>query len=106
MKNHSGGKAPSTLAIALKYDGEGAPKVTAKGRGEVADQILALAKAHDIPLHDDRHLVELLSRVELGDEVPATLYVAVAEVIAFAYYVSGRAPAAVRERFGMNAPEA
>ena len=82
---------PST-AVALRYDGTGAPRVTARGRGEVADRILAIAREHQIPVREDRNLVQLLALVELGDEVPAELYRAVAEVIAFAYRLSGKAP--------------
>ncbi len=82
---------PST-AVALRYDGTGAPRVTARGRGEVADRILAIAHEHQIPVREDRNLVQLLALVELGDEVPAELYRAVAEVIAFAYRLSGKGP--------------
>ena len=82
----------SDQAIALNYSGSGAPRVTAKGSGKVAEQILAIARKHDIPLQDDPALVQLLSHVPLGDEIPEKLYRAVAEVIAFAYLVSGRVP--------------
>lgn len=71
--------------VALKYDGEGAPKVTAKGRGDIAKNILALAKKHNIPLYQDEELSRLLSKVELGNEVPEQLYVAVARVIRFVF---------------------
>ncbi|HEC12163.1 MAG TPA: flagellar protein FhlB [Acidiferrobacteraceae bacterium] len=81
---------PPSIAVALEYDGAGAPTVTAKGQRLVADKILELAKKHDIPLYEDPALVTLLSKVELGDEIPRALYTAVAEVIAFAYMVSGK----------------
>lgn len=71
--------------VALKYDGEGAPKVTAKGRGEVAKQILKLAEEHQIPLYQDAELSALLSKVELGHEIPEQLYLAVARVIRFVF---------------------
>ena len=80
------------LAIALKYDGENAPRLTAKGRGELADRILALADEHAVPLHEDAELAVLLSQIPLGDEIPESLYRAVAEVIAFAYLLSGKLP--------------
>ncbi|MEW8286999.1 MAG: EscU/YscU/HrcU family type III secretion system export apparatus switch protein [Candidatus Thiodiazotropha endolucinida] len=80
------------LAIALKYDGENAPHLTAKGRGELADRILALADEHAIPLHEDAELAALLAQIPLGDEIPESLYRAVAEVIAFAYLLSGKLP--------------
>ncbi|MFA7095206.1 MAG: EscU/YscU/HrcU family type III secretion system export apparatus switch protein [Gammaproteobacteria bacterium] len=79
------------IAVALRYDGHGAPRVTAKGRGCVAENILELARAHDIPLQEDPALAELLAKVDLGDEIPRALYHAVAEVIAFAYLLSGKA---------------
>lgn len=81
------------IAVALHYDGSNAPTVTAKGQGELARQIYRIAQQHDIPLHEDAELVALLARLELGDEIPRMLYVAVAEVIAFAYLISGRFPA-------------
>jgi len=77
-------------AVALEYDGERAPRVTAKGGGLVAERIVALAEAHGIPLRQDPALTELLARVELGDCIPAELYVAVAEVLAFAYSLTGK----------------
>ncbi|MEW8647723.1 MAG: EscU/YscU/HrcU family type III secretion system export apparatus switch protein [Candidatus Thiodiazotropha endolucinida] len=80
------------LAIALKYDGENAPRLTAKGRGELADRILALADEHAIPLHEDAELAALLAQIPLGDEIPESLYRVVAEVIAFAYLLSGKLP--------------
>jgi flagellar biosynthesis protein len=83
---------PLRTAVALHYDGRGAPRVTAKGRGYVADEILALAREHGIPLHEDKALVSLLARLELGDEIPEKLYRAVAEVLAFAYRLRGQWP--------------
>jgi len=80
------------MAVALRWDGDGAPRVTAKGRGEIADRITALAREHHVPLREDRALVAVLSKVDLDQQIPAGLYVAVAEVIAFAYALQGRAP--------------
>ncbi|GMR08219.1 MAG: EscU/YscU/HrcU family type III secretion system export apparatus switch protein [Gammaproteobacteria bacterium] len=79
-------------AITLKYDGDSAPRITAKGRGLLAEKILELASANDIPLHEDADLVTLLSQLDLGEEIPRSLYLAVAEVIAFAYKMSGKQP--------------
>lgn len=87
---------PST-AVALRYDGTGAPRVTAQGHGPVAEQILARAEEHGIPLYRDAGLVQLLARVELGEEIPATLYEAVAQVLAFIYRLSGETPAHLRQ---------
>jgi len=81
----SAGKQHLDVAVALKWDGSGAPRVTAKGRGETAQRILKLAQEHSIPLQHEQDLVELLLLVDLDREIPQNLYVAVAEVIAFAY---------------------
>ena len=81
-----------SLAVALQYDGETAPKVTAKGTNEIAEQIIELAKKHNIPLTENKELVTLLSTLELGEEIPEALYLAVAEVIAFAYILKGKVP--------------
>lgn len=80
------------LAVALEYTGEGAPRVTAKGAGELADRIIALAEAHDVPLKAERELVGLLAQLELDQEIPEMLYRVVAEVIAYAYWVKDRSP--------------
>ena len=82
----------ATLAVALRYDGERAPRVTARGRDELAEQIIELAHRHGVPMQENQPLAGLLSRVELGDEIPENLYLAVAQVIAFAYHLSGKAP--------------
>lgn len=86
-KNH----VPTT-AVALHYDGKEAPRITAKGTGELAEKIIALAKEHGIPLQEDVALIGLLSKLDLGDEIPQPLYTAVAEVIAFAYILSEKVP--------------
>jgi len=78
-------------AIALHYNGEDTPTVTAKGYDKIAQQIYKIAKENDVPLHEDADLVKLLSRLDVGDEIPKNLYIAVAEVIAFAYLVNGKA---------------
>ncbi len=88
----SGERKAPPAAVALYYDGRRAPRLTAKGRGEVAEAIMRLAREHGVPLHEDPALVDLLSRLELGEEIPRALYVAVAEVIAFAYMVRGKMP--------------
>lgn len=71
--------------VALKYDGDGAPKVTAKGRGEIAKQILNIAKQNEIPLYQDEQLSALLANVKLGEEIPEQLYLAVARVLHFVF---------------------
>lgn len=80
------------LAVALQYDGERAPRVTAKGHNELAEQIIKLAREHGVPMQENEPLAALLARVELGDEIPEALYLAAAQVIAFAYHLSGKVP--------------
>lgn len=91
--------------VALKYDGEGAPRVTAKGRGEVAEQILKIAKEHDIPLYQDEELSTLLSKVELGKEIPEMLYFAVAKVIRFVFEVNKEKYHSIRKKIENEARE-
>ncbi len=86
-------KQQQPIAIALEYDGENAPKVTAKGSGSVAEKIIEIAQQHNINLHEDKALIEVLAQLELGDEIPDTVYRAVAEVIAFIYIIKGKFPA-------------
>jgi flagellar biosynthesis protein len=78
------------LAVALQYDRSGAPRVVAKGRGSIGDKIVEVARAHDIPIEQNEVLAGALSNVELGDEIPAELYKAVAEVLIFVLRLSGR----------------
>ncbi|GAB4254346.1 MAG: EscU/YscU/HrcU family type III secretion system export apparatus switch protein [Methylomicrobium sp.] len=80
------------IAVALQYDGKNAPKVTAKGEGLTAEQILEIAERHGIPLQSEPELARILAQVPLGDEIPRELYIAVAQVIAFAYFLSGKTP--------------
>jgi flagellar biosynthesis protein len=76
---------PIPIAVTLRWDGHGAPRVTARGRGELAERILALAATNKVPLREDPVLVEVLSRIDIGREIPPALFQAIAEVIAFAY---------------------
>lgn len=85
-------KPTERQAIALKYDGENAPNLTAKGADELAEQILQIAREHDVPIYENADLVRLLARLELGDAIPEALYQTIAEIIAFAWYLKGKAP--------------
>jgi flagellar biosynthesis protein len=87
----------SDIAVALKYDGKNAPKITAKGTGLTADQILAIAEQHGIPLQTEPELVKILAEIPLGKEIPNELYTAVAEVLAFAYFLSGKTPGNINQ---------
>jgi flagellar biosynthesis protein len=84
------GETRNQLAVALHYDKAGAPRVVAKGRGSIGVKIIEVAKAHDIPIEENEVLAGALSHVELGDEIPAELYKAVAEVLIFVLRLSGR----------------
>ncbi|HEX2584041.1 MAG TPA: EscU/YscU/HrcU family type III secretion system export apparatus switch protein [Steroidobacteraceae bacterium] len=88
----SDNKHRSAMAVALHYSGRGAPRVLAKGGGLVAENIIKIAKTHGIPLDEDAALASALSRVDLNREIPRELYVAVAQVLAFAWYISGKRP--------------
>ncbi|MCK5666916.1 MAG: EscU/YscU/HrcU family type III secretion system export apparatus switch protein [Thiotrichaceae bacterium] len=82
-------------AIALHYNEESVqpvPEVTATGQNEIALQIIELAKEHGIPIHEDPDLAVLLSQLELYEDIPESLYHVIAEVLAFAYIVSGKTP--------------
>lgn len=74
-------------AVALKYDASSssAPKVTAKGEGFTAENIIKIAKLHDVPIKKDEDLVELLSKLDVDKEVPAEMYKAIAELFSFLY---------------------
>lgn len=79
-------------AVALKYDGFSAPKLTAKGEDDLAREIMAIAEAFDVPTFQQGDLTELLYQLDLNEEIPEALYVAVAEIISFAYMLAGRTP--------------
>ena len=77
-------------AVALKYDKEKekAPRIISKGEGKTAKNIINIALINDLPIQKDEDLIELLSKVELGKEVPQNLYKAVAEVFSFIYTIT------------------
>ncbi|WP_148821294.1 FlhB-like flagellar biosynthesis protein [Campylobacter concisus] len=74
-------------AVALGYNRskDNAPRVLASGAGEIANRIIDLAKEHDIPIKEDPDLIEILSKVEVDQEIPPNLYKAVAEIFSFLY---------------------
>ncbi|MCR4941196.1 MAG: FlhB-like flagellar biosynthesis protein [Campylobacter sp.] len=77
-------------AVALGYNKakDNAPKVIASGKGEVANNILRLAEQYDIPIKHDPDLIEVLSKVEINQEIPPNLYKAVAEIFSFLYKIT------------------
>jgi flagellar biosynthesis protein len=84
---------PEKHAVALSYDGNRAPVVSAEGSGELAAQIIAIAREHGVPLFENPQLLALLQEIGLGEEIPETLYLCIAQVIAFAYKIQGKTPA-------------
>lgn len=82
----------SKKAVALKYEAERdkAPKVIAKGRGFIAEKIIELARHHGVPMKEDNALVEVLSKLDIYEEIPLELYKAVAEILVFVYQVKGK----------------
>ena len=85
-------KKKKAKAVALKYEVEkdSAPRVVAKGRDFIADKIIETAKAHNVPLYEDINLVQVLEALDLDTEIPAELYRAVAEVLAFIYRLNAK----------------
>ncbi|ACA85931.1 EscU/YscU/HrcU family type III secretion system export apparatus switch protein [Shewanella woodyi] len=79
-------------AVALGFDGNNAPKVTAKGSGLIAEEIISVAKEAGIHIHKNADLSNFLQNLELGDEIPKELYLLIAEIIAFAYMLDGKFP--------------
>ena len=92
MPRHPYQKPRFQKAVALRYrpDRDQAPKVSAKGSGRVAEKIIQLARDHGIPIHEDPALVEVLSQLDLHQEIPPTVYVVVAEILAFVYSLHQR----------------
>ncbi|MEZ7892354.1 MAG: EscU/YscU/HrcU family type III secretion system export apparatus switch protein [Candidatus Wallbacteria bacterium] len=80
-------KDEKKIAVALKYnqDNDTAPKISAKGRGVIAERILSLAEKNNIPFYKDGDLCELLLKIDSDSEIPVELYAAVAKVMAFIY---------------------
>lgn len=75
----------SALSLHFNQHKDQAPKVTAKGKGLMAERIIELAREHNIPIKEDPDLVEVLSQVDVNQEVPPTVYRVVAELLAWVY---------------------
>ncbi|HEU4372955.1 MAG TPA: EscU/YscU/HrcU family type III secretion system export apparatus switch protein [Telluria sp.] len=75
-------------AVALAYqDGDGAPKVVAKGNGLLAQQIIGRAQEAGVFVHESKELVALLMEVDLDRQIPPALYRAIAELLAWLYHI-------------------
>jgi len=87
MRDTSDNKTTRHKAVALRYDpdDEAAPRVIAKGAGLTAERIIDVAREHNIHVHNDPELVNVLSKLDVDTLIPEALYVAVAEVLAFVY---------------------
>ena len=83
-------RAPIAVALHYNVNGSGAPRVVAKGGGEVAEKIIQTAREHNVPLQEDAALASALAKLDIGREIPKELYVAVAHVLAFAWAVAGK----------------
>lgn len=91
------------LAVALSYPGElSTPRVSAKGRGPIAEEIIRRAKSAGVYVHESRELVGLLMQVDLDRHIPSELYVAVAELLAWLHRIEQQMAAGKGEK----APEA
>jgi flagellar biosynthesis protein len=95
-KEHSNEIPESLLnakqAIALSYDGKQAPTIAAKGDNELAQAIIELALQAQVPIYENAELSQWLSKLELGDEIPQSLYITIAEILAFVYKLEGKEP--------------
>ena len=99
-------KTQQKTAVGLKYNQQDAPKVVAKGFGELADEIVAQAKESGVLVHEDPYLSELLARMDLGQEIPENLYHIIAELIAFSWVLQGKTPEGWKAKPGQLKTEA
>jgi len=90
-------REPRQEAVALAYSAaDSAPRVVAKGRGLIAEEIIARAREHGIFVHESPEMVALLMQVDLDARIPPQLYVAVAELLAWLYRLErGAEPAPI-----------
>ncbi|EDL62887.1 EscU/YscU/HrcU family type III secretion system export apparatus switch protein [Bacillus sp. SG-1] len=91
MRKDSGNKRKQAIALQYESEKQQAPKVVAKGKGLIAENILEKAREHGVPVQEDRNLVELLGNLDINESIPEELYQAVAEVFAFLYRVDREA---------------
>jgi flagellar biosynthesis protein len=91
------------VAVALQYERPHAPRVVAKGRGELGQAIIDTARQHGIPMEQNPGLAEALSQVELDEQIPRELYRAVATVLGFILRASGQVGPTPRAQAGQRA---
>ncbi len=75
--------SPSSRAVALRYEGDGAPVVVASGMGCLAEKIVEVASESGVPVYEDTSLATVLSRLSLGQEVPDALYQAIVDIYVY-----------------------
>ena len=85
-------------ALALFYDGGEAPLVSDNRSGEAAQKLIMQALESDIPIYENPQLLEQLSMLQIGDNIPPELYQLVAEILAFAFFIQGKAPEGYQEK--------
>jgi flagellar biosynthesis protein len=82
-------KNPTAVAITAGTAQDEAPRITAAGRGKIAEQILQLAFANGIKVREDSALAEMLTKIELDSPIPSEAFLAVAEVLSYVYKANG-----------------
>jgi flagellar biosynthesis protein len=100
MKSKTSEKAKQKSAVGLKYQQgggseipkDGTPTIIAKGFGDLADEIILLARQNGVLVHEDPYLSDFLATLDLGQEIPEQLYHIIAELIAFSYVLQGKFP--------------
>ncbi len=92
-------------AVALAYQtGDTAPRIVAKGKGLIAEQIIARAKEHGVHIHQSKELVSLLMKVDLDEDIPPALYRVVAELLAWLYHIETEKSHATSANAGQKRP--
>ena len=92
MKKNDNPVSNKAVSLQYKKGKNAAPKVTAKGQGWMADRIIKMAQENNIPIREDKDLLHLLSEIDVGQEVPESLYKVVAELLAWVYQLSQNYP--------------
>jgi len=90
MKKRS--RKNSVVSVKYRPESDRAPRVTAKGKGKIAEKIIKIAKEHNIYIHEDPDLIEVLSQLDINDEIPPDLYLVVAELLVFVYSLNKNVP--------------
>ncbi len=85
-------KPPYSQAVALEYGRHKAPVITAKGDDELARRIVSEAKRQGVYVAEDPRLLAMLSRLDVGQEIPEDMFTAVAVILAWVYWLKGMQP--------------